>query len=182
MKNENALYTVSMLSAMLEDGTGNYLDLLTPFVLYSLPKTIDSPISIDAVTEAMREFGFKDFPYKTSEKILNRLCKASGDDPVYVRATSANKKRKYWVSAVYNASDFTTRRTEMRRKIDGILKAMQEYFNTHFYYMLIFPNYSIYNTNLEITIPMLCIINKFNILEANKLLVASTIPSSFSSL
>lgn len=134
MKNENALYTVSMLSAMLEDGTGNYLDLLTPFVLYSLPKTIDSPISIDAVTEAMREFGFKDFPYKTSEKILNRLCKASGDDPVYVRATSANKKRKYWVSAVYNASDFTTRRTEMRRKIDGILKAMQEYFNTHFYY------------------------------------------------
>lgn len=127
MKNENALYTVSMLSAMLEDGTGNYLDLLTPFVLYSLPKTIDSPISIDAVTEAMREFGFKDFPYKTSEKILNRLCKVSGDDPVYVRATSANKKRKYWVSAVYNASDFTTRRTEMRRKIDGILKAMQEY-------------------------------------------------------
>ena len=85
MKNENALYTVSMLSAMLEDGTGNYLDLLTPFVLYSLPKTIDSPISIDAVTEAMREFGFKDFPYKTSEKILNRLCKASGDDRVYVR-------------------------------------------------------------------------------------------------
>ena len=48
--------------------------------------------------------------------------------------------------------------------------------------MLIFPNYSIYNTNFEITIPMLCIINKFNILEANKLLVASTIPSSFSSL
>lgn len=134
MKNENALYTVSMLSAMLENGTGNYLDLLTPFVLYSLPNVVDSPISIDAVTGAMRDFGFKDFPHKTTEKILDRLCKVADDTPVYVRSTSVNKKKKYWVATVYSNSEFNNSKQEMRRKIDGILKAMQEYFKTHFYY------------------------------------------------
>lgn len=134
MKNENALYTVSMLSAMLENGTGNYLDLLTPFVLYSLPNVVDSQISIDSVTDAMREFGFKDFPHKTTEKILDRLCKTTDDTPVYVRSTSVNKKKKYWVAKVYCNSDFNNSKYEMRRKIDGILKAMQEYFKTHFYY------------------------------------------------
>lgn len=134
MKNENALYTVSMLSAMLENGTGNYLDLLTPFVLYSLPNTVDAQISIDAVTENMREFGFKDFPHKTTEKILNRLCKENDDGQVYVRATSDNKKKKYWVYRAYSNSEFTNNRREMREKIDRILKAMQEYFKTHFYH------------------------------------------------
>lgn len=134
MKNENALYTVSMLSAMLENGTGNYLDLLTPFVLYSLPNVAGSNISVDAVTEAMRDFGFKDFPHKTTEKILDRLCKSADDTPVYVRSTSVNKKKKYWVATVYSNSDFNNSKQEMRRKIDGILKAMQEYFKTHFYY------------------------------------------------
>lgn len=134
MKNENALYTVSMLSAMLEGGTGNYLDLLTPFVLYSLPNIEGSQISVDAVTEAMHEFGFKDFPHKTTEKILDRLCKACGDGKIYVRFTSERKKRKYWVSTVYSTSEFDAGKYEMRRKIDAILKEMQEYFKTHFYF------------------------------------------------
>lgn len=95
MRNENALYTVSMLSAMLENGTGNYLDLLTPFVLYSLPNTTDAKISVDAVTDKMREFGFKDFPHKTTERILDRLCKANENGITYVRSSSVNKERVY---------------------------------------------------------------------------------------
>ena len=126
--------TVSMLSAMLECGTGNYLDLLAPFVLNSLPNAIDSAISIDAVTEAMREFGFKDFPHKTTEKILDRLCKTTENTVAYVRCTSVNKKRIYRVAAIYNNTDFNSSKYEMRKKIDGILKAMQEYFKTHFYF------------------------------------------------
>lgn len=134
MKNENALYTVSMLSAMLENGTGNYLDLLTPFVLYSLPNTADSKISVDEVTDKMREFGFKDFPHKTTERILDRLCKANENRITYVRSSTVNKKRAYWVSTAYSTAEFDTNRYEMRRKIDGILKAMQGYFETHFYH------------------------------------------------
>lgn len=134
MKNENALYTVSMLSAMLENGTGNYLDLLAPFVLYSLPNMVDAKISVDKTTDKMREFGFKDFPHKTTERILDRLCKANENGITYVRSSTVNKKREYWVSAVYSTSEFDTNKHEMRRKIDGILNAMQGYFETHFYY------------------------------------------------
>ena len=134
MKNENALYTVSMLSAMLENGTGNYLDLLTPFVLYSLPNTADSKISVDEVTDKMREFGFKDFPHKTTERILERLCKANENGITYVRSSTVNKKRTFWVLTVYSTSEFDTNKYEMRRKIDGILKAMQGFFETHFYH------------------------------------------------
>ncbi len=137
MKNENALYTVSMLSAMLENGTGNYLDLLTPFVLYSLPNTANSKISVDAITDALREFGFKDFPHKTTERILDRLCQANENGIIYVRSSTVNKKRTYRVSTVYSTSEFDTNKYEMRRKIDDILKAMQRYFETHFYHQTI---------------------------------------------
>lgn len=133
MKNENALYTVSMLSAMLENSSGDYLDLLKPFVLHSLPP-VGSTIDIDAVTIRMQEFGFKDFPHKVTEKILGRLCKASEDGNTYVLSTTVNKKRKYRVQTAYKADDFDASSHEMRRKIDGILKEMQKYFEEHFYY------------------------------------------------
>lgn len=134
MKNENALYTVSMLSAILESGTGNYLDLLTPFVLCCLPTAVDAPISVDLVTEKMYNFGFKDFPHKITERILDRLCKSDTDGNVYVKSSCVNKKKKYWVASVHDSSGFDTRRNEMRRKIDCILKEMQKYFETHFYF------------------------------------------------
>ena len=91
MKNENTLYTVSMLSAMLENGTGNNLDLLASFVLYSLPNTANSKISVDAITDVLREFGFKDFPHKTTERILDRLCQANENGIIYVRSSAVNK-------------------------------------------------------------------------------------------
>ena len=137
MRNENALYTVSMLSALLENGSGNYLDLLTPFVLYSLPNTMNAQISVDEITESMRVFGFVDFPHKTTERILDRLCKVSDEGIAYVACDKRDKKKKYTVSAIYDRGAFDSSKHEMRRKIDGILKAIQEYFQTHFYYKTI---------------------------------------------
>ena len=73
MKNDNALCTISMLSAMLETQDGSYYSLLIPFVLHSLPGSKDAEISVDAVTDSMREFGFIDFPHKLTETILTKL-------------------------------------------------------------------------------------------------------------
>ena len=134
MKNENALYTVSMLSAMLESGTGNYLDMLAPFVLYSLPGRENENISIDAVTEAMREFGFKDFPHKTTEKILSRLCQTNTKEDTYVKAFKIGQKKCFSVLKPYDKTDFDSSKHEMRRKIDSILKVIQQYFEAHFYH------------------------------------------------
>ena len=73
MKNDNALCTISMLSAMLETQDGSYYSLLIPFVLYSLPESKDAEISVDKVTDSMREFGFVDFPHKLTETILTKM-------------------------------------------------------------------------------------------------------------
>ena len=138
MSNQNALYSVSMLSAMLENGTGNYLDLLTPFVLYSLPREVGAHISISEVVETMsNEFGFVDFPHKTTESILNRLSKKNSSGVVYIACTIIQKKKSYSVAKIYDNSSFDSKRHDMRKKIDGILKAIQDYFLTHYYYKIV---------------------------------------------
>lgn len=133
MKNENALYTISMLSALLERGNDNYLNLLTPFILHSLPQEIGATISIDAVTEEMRNFGFKDFPHRTTEKILNQLCRIKTGIPP-VRLHISDKKKNYIVSQLSDNSDFDCSKREMRKKIDAILASLQKYLETHYLY------------------------------------------------
>lgn len=53
MKNENALCTISMLSALLENQEGDYYNLLIPFLLHSLPEHKDAEISVEKTTMAI---------------------------------------------------------------------------------------------------------------------------------
>ena len=123
-----------MLSAMLETQDGSYYSLLIPFVLYSLPETKDAEISVDKVTEAMRKFGFVDFPHKLTETILTKLCTKEVDNQIYVRQqTRQGKKKQFLVNAVFDRRSFDANKYGMRKKIDDILHAIQEYFEEHFY-------------------------------------------------
>lgn len=134
MKNDNALCTISMLSAMLENQDGSYYSLLIPFVLYSIPEVKGANISIDKVTASMREFGFVDFPHKLAETILLKLCSKEIDGHIYVRQqTAQGKKKLFFVNAIFDRSGFDASRRDMRKKIDGILNAIQKYFEDHFY-------------------------------------------------
>lgn len=133
MKNENALCTISMLSALLENGNGDYYSLLIPFLLYSLPENKDAEISVDKTVLAMREFGFADFPYRLTEKLLYRLSKHSEDGKIYVRSKIKNGKKKYFVEDTYDKTKFDANKVEMRKKINAILDSIQKYFETHFY-------------------------------------------------
>ena len=86
MKNDNALCTISMLSALLETQGGNYYNLLAPFILYSLPDEVGARISVSEITESMKAFGFIDFPQKLTERLLSKLCREHGDGKTYVQA------------------------------------------------------------------------------------------------
>lgn len=97
MKNDNALCTISMLSAMLETQDGSYYSLLIPFVLYSLPESKDSEISVDKVTDSMREFGFVDFPHKLTETILTKLCTKEVDKQIFVRQQTKRGQKKQFL-------------------------------------------------------------------------------------
>lgn len=134
MKNDNALCTISMLSAMLETQDGSYYSLLIPFVLYSLPESKDTEISVDKITDSMREFGFVDFPHKLTETILTKLCTKEVDKQIFVRQQMRRgQKKQFFVNAVFDRSSFDTNKYGMRKKIDDILHAIQKYFEEHFY-------------------------------------------------
>ena len=137
MKNDNALCTISMLSALLETQGGNYYNLLTPFVLYSLPNEVGAEISVSEVTTSMKAFGFVDFPQKLAERILSRLCHEHEDGKTYVQFRIERGKKHYLVANTYPKDSFDARKEDMRRKIDGILKEIQRYFETHFYHKTI---------------------------------------------
>ena len=134
MKNDNALCTISMLSAMLETQDGSYYSLLIPFVLHSLPELKDSEISVEKVTESMRKFGFTDFPHKLTETILSKLCTKEVDKQIFVRQQTKRGKKKFFVNTVFDRSSFDARQNGMRKKIDDILHAIQQYFEEHFYH------------------------------------------------
>ena len=138
MRNDNTLCTISMLSAMLESQNGDYYNLLTPFVLYSLPHAIDAEIVVGNVARSMKNFGFADFPLKLCEKLLDRLCRPADDGHFYVRSElKRGGKKKYYVNTIYNSDGFDDRKNNMRRKIDAILFAIQKYFEENFYYQTI---------------------------------------------
>ena len=138
MRNDNTLCTISMLSAMLESQNGDYYNLLTPFVLYSFPHSIDAEIVVGNVVQAMKDFGFADFPHKLCEKLLERLCRQAGDGNVYVRSEKKRGgKKKFYVNTLYDFDGFDDRKNNMRRKIDAILSSIQKYFEDNFYYRTI---------------------------------------------
>ena len=135
MKNDNALCTISMLSAMLETQDGSYYSLLIPFVLYSLPESKDAEISVDKVTDSMREFGFVDFPHKLTETILTKLCTKEVDKQIFVRQQAKRgQKKQFFVNTVFDRRSFDASKYSMRKKIDDILHSIQKYFEEHFYH------------------------------------------------
>ena len=90
MKNTNALYTVSMLAALIEGGQTNYYDLLAPFIIYCLPREHGAVVDVKDVTEKMQqEFGFETFIGKMTEKMLERMCSYEDAGKRYVTRASS---------------------------------------------------------------------------------------------
>ena len=76
--NNNILISTAMLSAFWEKKQKDNLDLLIPFLKYSIAKTtnVNSAVNIAAVTNYMqKEFGYDSMPYNVIAAMLKRLSK-----------------------------------------------------------------------------------------------------------
>ena len=123
MKNENALYTVSMLAAFSEKVGKDYLDLLIPFIKHCLPQQVGTVIEIKTIQRKMiDDCGFASFPKKVVEKTLDRISKEQ--TPV-VKKTKG--KKHFVLMNLCDNTGFDTARTEMQVMIDGVLHELQEY-------------------------------------------------------
>ena len=125
MRNPNALCTVGMLSALLENGNHDYVDLISPFILASVPETVGSKIELAEVQKTIRdEFGFEDMPLDFIRGILQRHAKKNG----YFR----RKSGQYYVVSLYDKHGLIERQARMREKIEYVLSKMQDYFMERF--------------------------------------------------
>ncbi len=128
MKNPNALCTVGMLSALWERDRRDYIDLVSPFVLASLPTTIGQEIDIEQIQATIKsEYGFDDMPLGFIKGILQRNTKIKASAHPYIR----KEKGKYYVATAFDNKDFLKDQLEMRRKIDYVLDKMKNYFVEH---------------------------------------------------
>lgn len=128
MRNKNALCTVSMLSAMIENKSQGYLDILKPFVLICLPTEIGALISPAEITEKLQsEYGFSGFPCGLTTKLLKKLSNERSSGNRYVTRKTDHKRTEYRVSRQFDSSDFIQTRDEMRDKINDVLKSLQQY-------------------------------------------------------
>lgn len=128
MKNPNALCTVGMLSALWERDRRDYIDLVSPFILASLPTTVGQEIDGEQVQATVKsEYGFDDMPLGFIKGILQRNTKSKTSAHPYIR----KEKGKYYVAAAFDNKDFLKDQLEMRQKIDYVLEKMKGYFVEH---------------------------------------------------
>lgn len=124
MKNNNALISVAMLSAFL-DNQKDYLDMISPFVLNELKGHIGDKIDEKAIQEKMRaEYGFEDIPIHVIDKILNRASKGE-------TATVKREKGKFYIISPVDNKKFIQNRKKMDSLIKQVLAALKEYWTAN---------------------------------------------------
>lgn len=134
MGNPNALCTIGLLSAFLESKKRDYVDLVSPFVLRSIPTNIDMLIEPIEIQNALREeFGFEKFPLGLIISILRRYAKPSAKGGHYIRMErQKNQEHKFYVRQIYNGEKFDNTRKQMLSDINSVINSMQKYFDCEY--------------------------------------------------
>lgn len=124
MDHKSALITVSMLSTLLTKKI-DYLDLLKPFILHSLPKQKEQVIDVNLISQRLKDdFGFEDFPINVIYKILNRL---TIDENCYLRKS----RSKYLVNNIYDSTEFDDKKVRIKEIIDQVVSELRDFIIKH---------------------------------------------------
>ena len=78
MKNDSALISTSILTAIWEETRKDNIELITPFIKYLIYKDykIGEVISREQIIDNLKtEFSFNDFPHAVLEVILKRMAR-----------------------------------------------------------------------------------------------------------
>ena len=124
LMNQNVLVSTAMISALWERHNKDTLDLMLPFLKYSIAKTtkvgtrLNIPVVIDVFKE---EFGYDSIPYNVVITMLNRLSPA----------ILAKKDREYslTISLDKEFSDFEKRKTLYKEHRNIVGSALADYLN-----------------------------------------------------
>lgn len=124
LMNQNVLVSTAMISALWERHNKDTLDLMLPFLKYSIAKTskVGARLNITAVTDVFKEeFGYDSIPYNVVITMLNRLSPS----------VLAKKDREYSLitSLDTELSDFEKRKTLYKEHRNIVGSALANYLN-----------------------------------------------------
>lgn len=139
MNNKNALITKAMLASYINEKQIDYLGMLEPFIIKSLPEEVNSPIEVETVAKKINDNFGLDIKQKIVEKILIRLCKEKNGKIVrkesrktgFLRETSVIKH--YFVNKEINNEEFDRKKEKMENLINEIVSKLQSFYEDNYF-------------------------------------------------
>lgn len=120
MKNNSALISTAMLSAIFEENRQDNVALLIPFVIKIIYD--DSSVDENGIVEKMQNsYSFNNFPHAIAKIIINRLKKQQ-------IIKQANGKYEFLIDVSKIVKDFNDRQEKSRKEIDEVIRDLTEYF------------------------------------------------------
>ena len=119
MKNNSALISTAMLSAIFEESRKDSISLLIPFVtkIISEENTADESIIVEKME---RIYSFNNFPHAIVKVIIKRMKKKE-------IIKQENGKYIFLKDMTNNIKEFDTRHENSKKQIDEIIKNLMEY-------------------------------------------------------
>lgn len=130
--NRNTIMSLAMIYALWQSKRQDLLDLITPFVLFSVSSTTPtrSRIDIDSVCRYLEsEFGYKSFQPTVVKKILNRECSsARATDRRIIRRNNEFILEKPYTELI---ETFSEKRINCKVRSDAVTTALASYLNSN---------------------------------------------------
>ena len=128
LMNRNTIISLSMLYALWQAKHKDLIALLRPFILYAVGvcTNVGDPIEIDKICECMiTEFGYKSFHPAIVRKTLLREASTNNHNDRFIEKRNLSF---YLIKSLdTHISDFSSRRTECKRKSDAVSVALSVY-------------------------------------------------------
>ena len=127
MDNGNALITKAMLALYLDEKHIDYLNMLEPFILHTLPRKIGQVINIDETVRSVSDESGIKVTGKVIEKILMRLAHDSRNN--MIKMLNSNHTFNYIVNKPINTSDFERKKKEMKNLVSDVVCKLKNFLN-----------------------------------------------------
>ena len=131
--NNNTTTSLAMLYAIWQTSHQDLLELIQPFVLYSVGSTtsVGGIINAEKVCKYMEsEFGYKNFQPAVINRILARAASSKRNNARKITKRKGSYYLKESLSDII--SSFDEKRTESRRQVNEVAKALSSFLNDHY--------------------------------------------------
>lgn len=128
MSNKNALITKAMLASYISGKHMDYLNMIEPFVIEELPKSLNSKIDISEITHSIREKYGLIIKQKIVEKILIRLSKTK-NDAIIRKTTERSGHKNYYLNTMPKYRNFDKKREKIKNIVYEVINCFKDYYN-----------------------------------------------------